>query len=67
MAADGPSEVADCGMGQTVRQLADPLAPHSCIDKPGGMEGGGKQTSQPRAPAWGNKASKPLIKNTHGG
>ena len=61
--------------GHARLQLADPTrwwlaataAPHSCIDKPGGMEGGGKQTSQPRAPAWGNKASKPLIKNTHGG
>ena len=46
-AAGGPSEVADCGMGQARLQLADPsrwwladpVAPHSCIDKPGGMAG----------------------------
>ena len=42
-AAGGPSKVADCGMGQARLQLADPtrwwladpVAPHSCIDKPG--------------------------------
>ena len=27
------------GMGQAVRPLADPVAPHSCIDKPGGRAG----------------------------
>ena len=41
-AAGGPSEEADCGMGQAVRQLADPAAPHSHIDKPGGMAGVGE-------------------------
>ena len=63
--AGGPLEVADCGMGQARLQLADPTrwwladpeAPHSHTDKPGGMAGGAKQTSQPRAPAQGNKAS----------
>ena len=48
------SEVADCGTGQAVQQLADPVAPHLCIDKLGG---GAKQTAQPRAPARGSKAS----------
>ena len=63
--AGGPSEVVDCGRGQARLQLADPIrwwlvdpeAPHSHIDKPGGTVVGAKQTSQPRAPAWGNKAS----------
>ena len=36
-AAGGPSEVVDCGTGQARLQLADPEAPHSCIDKLGGM------------------------------
>ena len=47
VAAGGPSKVADYGMGQARLQLADPtrwwladpVAPHSCIDKPGGMAG----------------------------
>ena len=26
--AGGPSEVADCGTGQAVRQLEDPVVPH---------------------------------------
>ena len=46
-AAGGPHEVADCGMGQARLQLADPtrwwladpMAPHSRIDKLGGMVG----------------------------
>ena len=41
-AAEGPSEVADCGTGQARLQQADPtrwwladsMAPHVCIDKP---------------------------------
>ena len=45
--AGGPSEVADCGTGQTRLQLADPtrwwladpVTPHLHIDKPGGMAG----------------------------
>ena len=57
-------EVADCGMGwarlqlehPTGRWLADPAAPHLRIDKPDKWQGA-KQTEQPRAPAWGNKAS----------
>ena len=47
VAAGRPCEVADCGAGQarlqladpTRRWLADPSAPHSCIDKLGGMVG----------------------------
>ena len=40
--ADRPSEVADCGTWQARLQLArwwlaDPVASHSHIDKPGGM------------------------------
>ena len=46
-AAGGPREVVDCGTGQARLQLADPArwklaypaAPHSHIDKPGGMVG----------------------------
>ena len=37
--ARGPSKVADCGMGQARLQLADPVAPHSHIDKTGGTVG----------------------------
>ena len=55
VAAGGPSEVADCGTGQDRLQLADPtrcgladpVAPHSCIDKPRGMVG---EQSRPRNP-----------------
>ena len=39
VAAGRPSEVQDCGTGQARLQLADPVAPHSCIDKLGGMRG----------------------------
>ena len=43
----GPSEMVDCGMGQARLQLADPtrwwladpVAPHSHIDKSGGTAG----------------------------
>ena len=38
-AAGGPGEVVDCGMGQARLQLADPAAPHSRIDRPGGTVG----------------------------
>ena len=38
-AAGGPSEVADCGTGQARLQLADPVTPHSRIDKLGGTAG----------------------------
>ena len=46
-AAGGPSEVSGCGTGQARLQLADPTrwwladpaAPHSHIDKPGGTAG----------------------------
>ena len=37
--AGGPSKVADCGTGQVRLQLADPAAPHSRTDKPGGTLG----------------------------
>ena len=39
VAAGGPREVADCGTGQARLQLADPMAPHLRIDKPGGIAG----------------------------
>ena len=39
VAGGGHSKVADCGMGQARLQLADPMAPHSRIDKPGGTAG----------------------------
>ena len=47
VAAGGSSEVADCGTGKARLQLADPTrwwladpaAPHSCIDKLGGTVG----------------------------
>ena len=47
VAAGGPSNVADCGMGQARLQLADPTrwwlpdpaGSLSRIDKPGGMAG----------------------------
>ena len=46
-AAGGPSEVADCGVGQARLQLADPAAPYLCIDKLGGTAG---ERSRPRNP-----------------
>ena len=54
-AAGRPRDVADCGAGQTRLQLADPTrwwladstAPHSCIDKPGGMVGEQNRLSYP--------------------
>ena len=46
--------------------LADPVAPHSHIDKLGGTVGGAKQTLQPRAPALGNKASNLSLKTPVG-
>ena len=47
VAAGRPCEVADCGAGQARLQLADPtrwwladpVGPHSHIDRPGGMAG----------------------------
>ena len=56
VAVAGP-RLAECGTTvQAVRALADPAAPHSHIDKPDKRRGA-KQTTQPRAPAQGNKAS----------
>ena len=62
--AGGPREVADCGTGQVRLQLADPTrwwladpaAPHSCIDKPGGMVG---ERSRPRNPQLQREEIKP--------
>ena len=48
---------------QGVRQLADPMTPHSCIDKQAGKV---KETAQCRAPAQGNKASNPRLKTPVG-
>ena len=49
--------------------LVDTVVPHSCTDKPGGTKGernkgGAKQTTQPRVPARGNKASKPVTEKS---
>ena len=38
-AAGGLGEVVDCGVGQARLQLAEPVAPHLHIDKPGGAVG----------------------------
>ena len=44
----GPRDMADCGRtGQAVRHLAEPMAPHLSIDKPGGMAGEGKRLNKP--------------------
>ena len=51
--------------GQAVQQLADPAAPHSHIDKPGG-EVVMRNRLQPRAPAQGNKASNLWLKTPMG-
>ena len=50
-------------MGQAVRPLADPTAPHSHIDKPGG------ELKRLRNPGLqlGEISLKLLIENTHGG
>ena len=69
--AGGPSKVADCATGQARLQLADPtrwwladpVAPHSRLDKSGGTVG---ERSRPRNPGiqqGGNKTSN-LIENT---
>ena len=63
-AAGKPSEEADCGVGQARLQiadptrwwLADPVAPHSHIDKPGGTEG---EQSRPRNPGLQCREIKP--------
>ena len=55
--AGGPSEVADCGMGQARLQLADPMAPHSHVDKPRGTVGERNRLHNPGLPALENKAS----------
>ena len=63
-AAGRPSEVVDCGRGQAVRQLADPMAPHSHIDKPGGTVG---ERSRLCNPGLQLGEIKPLIENPFGG
>ena len=51
-----------------VRQwLADRVVPHFCADKTRRNNGGARQTKQPRDPAQGNKASKPLTEKICGG
>ena len=52
----GPSEVADCGTGQARLQLADPLAPHSSIDRLGGTAG---ERSRPPNPGLQHREIKP--------
>ena len=60
VAAGGPSKVADCGMGQARLQLADPtrwwladpVAPHSHIDKAG-------ERNRPHNPGLQRKEIKP--------
>ena len=54
--AGGPSEVVDCGTGQARLQLADPAAPHLCIDKLGGMAG---ERNRPRNPGLQHAEIKP--------
>ena len=44
-------------MGQAVQQLADPAAPHWCIDKLGGTAGEQNRLCNPGLQRWGNKAS----------
>ena len=41
----------------TMWWLADPVAPHSHINRLGGTAGERSRPRNPRAPAWGNKAS----------
>ena len=63
-AAGRPREVADCGTGQARLQLADltrwwladPAAPHLCIDKPGGTAG---ERSRPHNPGLQHGEIKP--------
>ena len=43
----GPSKVADCGTGQAGQLLADPVAPHSPMDKLGGTAGEQNSLSNP--------------------
>ena len=45
--AGGPSKVADCGAGWARLQLADPVAPHSHVDKLGGTEGEQSRSRNP--------------------
>ena len=47
VATAGPSEVVDCGVGQARLQQADPMVPHSLIDKLGGMLGEQSRLSNP--------------------
>ena len=63
-AAGRPSKVADCGAGQARLQLADPTrwwladptAPHSHVDKPGGTAG---ERSRPHNPGPQRREIKP--------
>ena len=57
VAAGRSSEVVDCGTGQARLQPADPTAPHSSIDKPGGTTGEQSRPRNPGLQCGGNKAS----------
>ena len=65
-AAGRPREVADCRTGQARLQLADPTAPHSRIDKPGGMAGERSRLHNPGIQHGKYEASKPLTVKTCG-
>ena len=54
--AGRPSEVVDCGTGQAVRQLADPVAPHSHIDK---LQGTAGERNRPHNPGLQFREIKP--------
>ena len=56
VAAGRPSEVADCGAGWARLQLADPVAPHSHVDKSGGMAG---EQNRPHNPGLQHRKIKP--------
>ena len=61
-----PSEVVDCGTGHARLQLADPVAPHSHIDKLGGTVGSAKDLTT-QASSMGKYSLTPLSENTPGG
>ena len=55
------------GLGWGRWWLVDQVVPYLCADKLGETTWGARQTTQPRFPGQGNKASKPLIEKTCGG
>ena len=56
-AAGRHGELVDCGTGQARLQLADPTAPHSCIERLGGTAGKRSRPCNPGLQHRGNKAS----------